>query len=170
MPRKPITNKQGHGRQFAALPYGRQDGETVIMLVTSRETGRWVLPKGWAEKHLNGPRLAAKEAFEEAGIIGDIQRKAIGSYNYLKQLPNNRHLECDVKVFPLHVHKLLSNWPERKQRDRRWFTLSQAAMAVDEPDLSALLLRLSTIRPFASTDEAYTPPLPKTPKRTLQAA
>ena len=170
MPRRPITNKQGYGRQFAALPYARQDGETVVMLVTSRETGRWVLPKGWAERRLKGPRVAAKEAFEEAGIIGDVQRKAVGSYNYLKQLPNNRHLECDVKVFPLRVRKLLSDWPERKQRDRRWFTLSQAAMVVDEPDLATLLLRLRTTRSFASTHQVYTSPPPKTPKRTLQTA
>ncbi|MBV8459003.1 MAG: NUDIX hydrolase [Acetobacteraceae bacterium] len=170
MPRKPIINKQGHGRQFAALPYARQDGETVVMLVTSRETGRWVLPKGWAEKHLNGPRQAAKEAFEEAGVLGDIQRTSVGSYNYLKQLPNNRRLECEVTVFPLHVHKLLSDWPERKQRERRWFTLSQAAETVAEPELITLLLRLSTTRRFTSSPEAYTPRPPKHPKRTLQVA
>ena len=59
------------GRQFAALPFSPREGETMVMLVTSRETHRWILPKGWAEKRLTGPELAAKEAFEEAGLVGE---------------------------------------------------------------------------------------------------
>jgi len=62
----------GPGRQFAALPVTERDGETLVLLVTSRDTGRWVLPKGWAERGLTGSELAAKEAFEEAGVVGEV--------------------------------------------------------------------------------------------------
>ena len=131
------------GRQFAALPFLRREGETMAMLVTSRETHRWVLPKGWAEKRLTGPQLAAKEAFEEAGLVGEVAPDPVGSYVYLKRLPDRRTLPCDVDVFPLRVERLLDDWPERRQRERRWFTLAGAAMAVEEGGLVALLLRLA---------------------------
>ena len=142
------------GRQFAALPFLRRQGETVVMLVTSRETHRWVLPKGWAQKRLNGPELAAKEAFEEAGLVGEPAPDPVGSYRYLQQrLPagrcrslqqrHGRALPCDVDVFPLRVARLLDDWPERRQRERRWFTLAEAAMAVEEGGLVTLLLRLA---------------------------
>lgn len=72
------VGKQGHGRQCAALPIMQRDGDTQILLVTSRDTGRWVLPKGWTEKGLSGARLAAKEAYEEAGIVGEAGAKPVG--------------------------------------------------------------------------------------------
>jgi 8-oxo-dGTP pyrophosphatase MutT (NUDIX family) len=131
------------GQQFAALPFLRRKGETLVMLVTSRETHRWVLPKGWAEKRLTGPELAAKEAFEEAGLVGEVASDPLGSYVYLKRLPGGRDLTCDVDVFPLRVGRLLDDWPERRQRERRWFTLAEAAMAVEEGGLVTLLLRLA---------------------------
>jgi 8-oxo-dGTP pyrophosphatase MutT (NUDIX family) len=113
------------------------------MLVTSRETGRWVLPKGWAEKGLSGPELAVKEAFEEAGILGEVGTEPVGSYTYSKRLRRSRIIECKVDVLPMRVERPLDDWPERKQRKRQWFTLSQAAMAVEEGDLVILLLRLA---------------------------
>ncbi len=130
-------------RQFAALPIAEREGEQMVMLVTSRETGRWVLPKGWAEKRLTGPELAAKEAFEEAGLKGQVAAKRVGSYRYLKQLPKGKAVTCEVEVFPMRVEQELDDWPERGQRRREWFTLGQAAMAVDEGDLVVLLLRLA---------------------------
>ena len=116
------------------------------MLVTSRETCRWVLPKGWAEKNLSGPELAAKEAFEEAGLVGQVAAKSIGSYAYMKRLSKGRELQCNVEVFAMHVELILGDWPERHQRERQWFTLAQAAMAVDEGDLITLLLQLAAPR------------------------
>jgi len=115
----------------------------MVLLVTSRETGRWVLPKGWAEKGLTGPELAAKEAFEEAGVIGEVTAEAVGSYSYSKAMPKARSMDCRVKVFLMRVDRLLKNWPEHKQRRRKWFTLPQAAMAVDDGELVTLLLRLA---------------------------
>jgi len=131
------------GRQFAALPFMQRERQTVVMLVTSRETGRWVLPKGWAEKGSTGPELAAKEAFEEAGILGEVAAEPVGTYGYTKRLTGAREVTCEVEVFPLRVDCLLDDWPERTQRKREWFTPAQAAMAVAEGDLATLLLRLA---------------------------
>jgi 8-oxo-dGTP pyrophosphatase MutT (NUDIX family) len=138
-----MINKHGQGRQAAALPLAEGNGEPMVLLVTSRETGRWVLPKGWAEKGLSSAQLAAKEAFEEAGIVGKVAPEPVGTYSYEKALPKARSIECRVDVFPLHVDRLLDDWPESKQRKRQWFTLPQAAMAVDDGELVTLLLRLA---------------------------
>ncbi len=128
------------------MPFTKREGEMMVMLVTSRETCRWVLPKGWAEKNLSGPELAAKEAFEEAGLVGQVAAKSIGSYAYMKRLSKGRELQCNVEVFAMHVELILGDWPERHQRERQWFTLAQAAMAVDEGDLITLLLQLAAPR------------------------
>lgn len=112
-------------------------------MVTSRETKRWVLPKGWAEPDLAPHELAAKEAFEEAGLIGTVEEEPAGSYQYNKRLPGGRVVLCEVGVFPLWVERQLKKWPERKQRKTRWFTFGQAALAVEEGDLAILLLRLA---------------------------
>jgi 8-oxo-dGTP pyrophosphatase MutT (NUDIX family) len=142
--RKPRSPKeQASGQQFAALPLAVREGETMVMLVTSRETRRWVLPKGWAEARLAPHELAAKEAFEEAGLVGEVEHQAVGSYIYEKRLPGGRSVPCEVGVFPLWVERQLEDWPERRQRETRWFTLGQAALAVDEGGLVTLLLRLA---------------------------
>ena len=146
MSRKSTEKQQRRGRQFAALPFAQREGERMVMLVTSRETGRWVLPKGWAEKRLTGPELAAKEALEEAGIIGKVAAERIGSYSYLKLMPKRQAVTCDVDVFLMRVDQLLDDWPERGQRQREWFTLGGAAMVVDEAELVILLLRLDAAR------------------------
>jgi 8-oxo-dGTP pyrophosphatase MutT (NUDIX family) len=119
MPHKRTNKRKGPGQQYAALPCIEIEGETRVMLVTSRETGRWVLPKGWAEKGLSRPELAAKEAFEEAGILGEVSIESAGSYTYPKRSSKSRIIECKVDVFPMRVGRLLDDWPERKQRKRR---------------------------------------------------
>ncbi|CAA9281296.1 MAG: hypothetical protein AVDCRST_MAG27-3829 [uncultured Craurococcus sp.] len=130
------------GRQCAALPFRQAGGETQVLLVTSRETKRWVLPKGWTEK-CGGAKQAEREAFEEAGIRGRIARKPIGHYAYPKRLNDGATVTCEVDVFPLAVDKLLEDWPEKSQRERRWFTLPEAAMAVQEGGLITLMLNLA---------------------------
>ena len=134
---------RGQGRQCAAVPLAERGGETLVMLVTSRETRRWVLPKGWAEAGLAPHVLAAKEAFEEGGIVGEAAAEPVGSYGYLQRLPGGRSVPCRVEVFPLRVERLLDDWPERGQRERRWFTPARAAAAVQEGELAALLLRMA---------------------------
>jgi 8-oxo-dGTP pyrophosphatase MutT (NUDIX family) len=114
------------------------------MLVTSRETGRWVLPKGWPKRRLSGSELAGLEAFEEAGLLGEVAPRSIGFYRYAKRMPDGRDVECDVDVFSMCVATELDDWPEREQRQRRWFTMTEAAASVNEADLAKLLLRLET--------------------------
>jgi 8-oxo-dGTP pyrophosphatase MutT (NUDIX family) len=134
-------------RQCAALPCKTGEDGTMVMLVTSRERGRWVLPKGWMKKRLTGAQLAALEAYEEAGLVGKVTRRSIGSYNYHKRMGDGSIVACDVDVFPMRVAELLDDWPERAERQRRWFTLSEAADAVEEPDLAQLLRGLDgTVR------------------------
>ncbi len=142
MARKP-KRKGRPGQQYAALPMKEEGDETLVLLVTSRETGRWVLPKGWAERHLSGAELAAKEAFEEAGIEGAVIGGAIGSYTYEKRLPGGKAMECLVDVLPMRVTNLREKWPEAKQRHREWMTFSQAALRVDEAELVEMLLQLA---------------------------
>ncbi len=142
MSRKP-RHKGKLGRQCAALPMKEEGDETLVLLVTSRETGRWVLPKGWAEKRLAGGELAAREAFEEAGIEGQVTGDPIGSYTYVKRLPREKTIECTVDVYPMWVTRLLDRWPEAKQRRREWFTLAQAALHVEEGELVTMLLQLA---------------------------
>lgn len=145
--KKASRAKGRQGRQCAALPFSWDGGEVRVLLVTSRETRRWVLPKGWMEKRLSPHALAAKEAFEEAGVLGEVERRPIGQYQYLKRGPRDRLTPCSVRVFPLRVERLLDAWPERRQRQRRWFSLAEAAMAVNEGELVSLLLELALPQP-----------------------
>lgn len=130
------------GRQCAALPFKEEGGETLVMLITSRDTGRWILPKGWFEKRLSESELAAKEAFEEAGIVGQISPTPISRYHYTKRLPITSK-ECSVRIYPLRVTELLPEWPEAHQRRREWFTVAQAALNIDDCELVTILLTLA---------------------------
>ena len=130
------------GLQFAALPVAEVGGETRVLLVTSRETRRWVVPKGWAEEGLAPAELAAKEAFEEAGALGTVSPEPIGSYRYRKRLKAGRRVACEVGVFPMRVERLLEDWPEAAERERRWFSAREAAERVDEAGLADMLRRL----------------------------
>ena len=133
--------------QFAALPYRSVRDRLEVLLITSRETRRWVVPKGWQEKKVPDPEQAAREAYEEAGAIGQVGAKPIGSYRYEKRLKNGRSKTLDVAVYPFEVEELLEEWPEMEERERRWMTPAQAALAVDEGSLAALLLGLETNPP-----------------------
>src|SRR5690606_19960238 len=126
--------------QVAALPWRlTEKGDFEILLVTSRGTGRWVLPKGWPEKREEPYEAAAREAAEEAGVSGGISRRPIGTYLYQKKLDSGMEWGCEVSVFPLEVDEVADKWPERKKRKRRWFAPRYAARLVDEPDISELI-------------------------------
>jgi 8-oxo-dGTP pyrophosphatase MutT (NUDIX family) len=123
-----------------------EDGQRLVMLVTSRETRRWIIPKGWAEKGLEPHALAAKEAYEEAGLQGEVGQEPVGTYRYIKYFrgkKSTKTVPCEVTVFPLMVERQLETWPEKGQRDTRWFTPAEAALQVEESGLVALLLDLA---------------------------
>jgi 8-oxo-dGTP pyrophosphatase MutT (NUDIX family) len=133
-----LQTVDGARLQYAALPY-RVLEEPEFLLITSRETGRWVVPKGWPMKGKKPHVCAAQEALEEAGVKGKIGKKAIGNYRYDKRLPNNAAVLCSVDVYPLMVERHLTRWPEKGQRFLAWFTAATAASLVDEDELSSLI-------------------------------
>ena len=110
-----------------------------MLLVTSRETKRWVVPKGNPIKGMVSHAAAAQEAHEEAGVFGSVCPTPLGTYRYRKQLRSGASLLVEVEVFPFAVTAELDDWPEATQRTRRWFSLAEAMMAVDEPDLKDLM-------------------------------
>lgn len=126
-------------RQVAALPWRLEDGQRRILMITSRETRRWVIPKGGRMVGKSDPEAAAQEALEEAGVKGDIKDHSIGVFRYAKGLKDGGQRLCVVSVYPLEVLIQLGAWPEAHQRERRWMTPAEAAEAVHEPDLAALI-------------------------------
>ena len=130
--------------QFAALPWRRSAaGEVEVLLITSRETRRWVIPKGWPIKGKSSPKSAAREAFEEAGVLGKVKKAPVGTYAYDKRLANGRHQHVRVTVFALEVEREADISPEATQREKLWAALDDAARAVAEPELMVLLATFS---------------------------
>ncbi len=125
--------------QFAALPWRVGAQGLEILLITSRETRRWVIPKGWPMKDRAAHQAAAQEAFEEAGVQGDITDVPLGMFRYLKRLKGDKTQLCAVDVFPLQVTEILEIWPEQEERRREWVTPEEASRRVDEPELTALI-------------------------------
>ena len=126
--------------QYAALPYRTdKQGRLEILLVTSRETQRWVIPKGWPMKRRSARKAAEREALEEAGVRGAVSKLAVGEYAYVKRGPAGQEWPCRVDVFALAVLKEKPVWREHRQRMRRWFSAEAAAEAVEEAELKALI-------------------------------
>lgn len=126
--------------QFAAVPWRRDEaGEVEILLITSRETRRWVIPKGWPIKGISSAKSAAREAFEEAGVLGKVRKSPVGTYAYDKRLKNGRLQHVRVAVFALAVEAEAEAYPEVGQREKTWVTPTEAARLVDEPELMVLL-------------------------------
>ncbi len=134
-------------KQVAALPV-RLDasGQTRVLLITSRETNRLIVPKGWPMKGRKDHRAAAIEAQEEAGVIGRVHKKSIGSYTYWKRRADHFDL-CRVKVFILEVQRQLPAWREKGQRQSAWMLVEDASELVDDTGLVPILQRLSEVWP-----------------------
>ena len=125
--------------QYGALPFRVKDGQPLVMLVTTRDTGRWIIPKGWPKRDVKPRKMAAREAYEEAGIVGRIAKRPCGAFRYIKRLASGEAVSCEVQVFPFEVRRELSEWPEKGQRQRLWTPPAEAAQLVREPDLAELL-------------------------------
>lgn len=132
------------GKQIAALPMRwKKDGTFQILMVTSRDTGRWIMPKGWTMDGKKPWTAAEIEALEEAGALGYICHEVLGTYTYKKNLDDGTALKCAVDVYPMVVERLKNNWKERHQRKRKWFSAKAAAKRVNEPKLAELLRSLA---------------------------
>ena len=129
--------------QYAALPYRwAAGGEAEILLITSRRSRRWIIPKGWPMPDRPPHRAAALEALEEAGVTGEIGAEPLGSYCYRKRLKDGSKIVCEVEVFPLRVTGQLARWPEEGQRMVKWFSPARAGKLVQQPMLKAAFLSI----------------------------
>ena len=135
----------GKRRQVAALPWRGEGPALEILLVSSRETRRWVIPKGWPMKDKADHLAAAQEAYEEAGLDGRIVERPIGDYPYLKRLKSGAARPVTVDVYPLEVTGEHATWPEKGQRTLRWMSPVEAALAVQEPELRDLIARFAKV-------------------------
>ena len=145
-PSERAKSKPARQVQYAALPY-RANGKSQleVMLVTSRGTRRWIIPKGWPKRGRSPHRTAAREAFEEAGVIGKVGKRPIGSFLYDKILAEGTTTNCRVHVFPLRVTRQHRDWPEKRQRKFGWYPPAEAVRFVANPHLRRI------IRKFAMT-------------------
>lgn len=136
----PIRTERAERRQVAALCWRCGEQGLEILLVTSRETRRWVTPKGGRMPGLTDARAAAVEALEEAGVEGRVADHPIGTFRYLKWLRRGEGRWCVVSLYPLEVTVQHDTWQEQHERMRQWMSAEQAASRVNEADLAALIL------------------------------
>ena len=132
-------------QQFAALPL-RRSPEIEILLITSRETKRWIIPKGWPMEGYTDAEGAAQEAFEEAGIRGSMTTPKAGSYTYVKRKSEGGKAWCKVDVFVMDVEEILDLWPEVHQRRRQWFSPERAAIEISEPEVADIIRAVAADR------------------------
>ncbi|SHH73715.1 NUDIX hydrolase [Cognatishimia maritima] len=125
--------------QFGALIYRRKEGKIQILLISSRGTGRWIIPKGWPMLGKRPAEAAAQEAWEEAGVKGEVSDQSVGVYTYMKTGTKFGTLPCLVNVYPVKARKLLKSFPEASQRKRKWVSQKKAAKLVKERELSRLI-------------------------------
>jgi len=134
-----VSHKHDVRTQFGALCYRLRDDKAQILLVTSRGTGRWIIPKGWPMDGETPAGAAATEAYEEAGVEGKPSDVCLGIYSYTKNIPKGDNLPIVVAVFPFKVKRVLKDFPEAGQRKRKWFSLKKAAAIISEPELAPLI-------------------------------
>jgi 8-oxo-dGTP pyrophosphatase MutT (NUDIX family) len=142
-PTRRMMARQAHGHhppslQVGALCYRRAGRGLKILLITSRDTGRWVIPKGWPMRKRTEAEAAAREAYEEAGLRGSVSEKSIGFYTYPKRV-DDLSFPCVVRIYPLEALERVKKYPETGQRRVKWFSPAKAARRVREPELAQLL-------------------------------
>jgi 8-oxo-dGTP pyrophosphatase MutT (NUDIX family) len=129
----------GAQMQYGALCWREGDRGLEVLLITSRDTGRWIIPKGWPMAGLAPEAAAAQEAWEEAGVAGVTNPVCLGRYGYHKCLTDASQVPCAVAVYGLRVVQLADKFPEVKERRRQWFPVAEAARLVGEPDLGQMI-------------------------------
>ena len=134
----PIQKRMARA-QFGALCYRVEEGVVQVLLITSRRTKRWIVPKGWPEHGLTPAESAANEAREEAGVTGKVKQRPIGVYSYEKNVNNADSFPCIVTLYALKVKKQSDAYPEESERQRQWFCCEEAASRVAEPELARLI-------------------------------
>jgi len=133
------TDPSGARMQYGALCWRSGQAGVEVLLITSRDTGRWVIPKGWPMPGLAPEAAAAQEAWEEAGVEGVMEPVCLGRYGYQKCLTVVAQVQCAVAVYGLRVQREADKFPEAKERTRQWAPQHIAATMVNEPDLGTLI-------------------------------
>lgn len=126
--------------QFAALCFRIVHDKTQILLITSRRSRRWIVPKGWPMDGVTPGAAALQEAWEEAGVKGKAYERCLGLYSYSKMIERGVLFPCVAMVYPVRVKSLASDFPEAGQRQRKWLTPKKAAARISEPELAQILL------------------------------
>jgi 8-oxo-dGTP pyrophosphatase MutT (NUDIX family) len=138
--------RDGKALQVGALPYRRRtDGSIEVLLVTTRGTGQWMVPKGWPMSGKTLPESAAQEAWEEAGVRGATAKRELGRFRHEKTDIIAGLVPCIVAVFPLAVEEEATSWPERRERTRTWFGLDEAIASVQSRALAGILAAAKTL-------------------------
>lgn len=127
-------------QQIAALCYRQHKGRAEVLLITTRNTKRWIIPKGWPGSKRTAAKTASLEAYEEAGIIGKVANQPLGEYLSHKGLGNGFTVRTNVVVFPLKVSEQVAEFPERDERQHRWLSPEKAAELCGEDGLRNILL------------------------------
>jgi 8-oxo-dGTP pyrophosphatase MutT (NUDIX family) len=140
--------------QAGVIAYRIRRGEIQVLFVTSRDTGRWIIPKGNVKPGTSPSKAAAQEASEEAGVKGIIVSSTpLGMYTYFKQLGSGEVRAAAVQVFLLQVKKQLKKWPEKGERKLAWVSAKKAVGFIEEPGVVPLLVRLLEIDPTAAASK-----------------
>jgi 8-oxo-dGTP pyrophosphatase MutT (NUDIX family) len=127
--------------QIAALCHRDEGAKRRYLLITSRDTGRWIVPKGWPIKGLNSKETALQEAWEEAGVKrGKASKNPIGAYTYEKRQDTGWSFPVKTLVYSVSVKDLQDSYPEVHERNRKWVTAEEAANMVHEPELKKIFL------------------------------
>lgn len=125
--------------QFAALCWRIRDEKPQVLLITTRGSKNWIIPKGWPEHRMTPGNAALREAWEEAGVIGQASELCLGLFSYQKRMADKRFVPCVALVYPVKVTRLARDFPESGQRKRRWYSPKKAASLVDPPELKQIL-------------------------------
>ncbi len=135
--------KTTHLAQVGAIAVRGAQGAYEVLMITSRDSGRWIIPKGWPMKGKKDHAAAAQEAFEEAGVAGRVHKRPLGAYTYDKRIGGEGE-PVRVMVYLLEVTEEKRAWPEKDQRRRKWMAPEEAAALVAEPGLADILIRVGS--------------------------
>jgi len=132
-------DKRDMRSQFAALCYRIKNDRVEVLMITSRRSGRWIIPKGWPMPGKTPAQTAATEAWEEAGVQGKVYDQCLGVFSYHKAFGEDDGAPCLAMVYPVKVKALAAKFPEAGQRRRKWMPPRKAAEKVAEPELAQIL-------------------------------
>lgn len=153
------------------MPYRfSKAGALEILLITSRDTRRWIIPKGWPIKGMKPAKSAAREAYEEAGVRGAVAGKVIGTFRYEKRMADKSGtVPCEVRVFPLLVKRQRKTWPEAQERELRWLNPVDAAALVEEEGLRKLINVFAAEKTGTAPEASSSTPDRQGPLATVEA-